>query len=355
MKNNNMTKEKETWLKAIRYERPDYIPMQFCINDSCWSVYDHAALFELMESHPFLFPNYKRPEEPYIPKYLNVARKEAPYTDDWGCLWETTMDGIVGTVTKHPLADWSQYEAYKIPDPSKCMGIGSVDWEKEEQRIRKIQEKGDLAFVGLRHGHTFLQICDIRGYEEVIFDMQDEEPLLLELLNQIVAFNSYIINKYLNMGVDIISIAEDLGMQQGPMLSPDNFRRYILPCYLRMIEPIRKKGTLIHMHSDGDIRSLAADLMEGGVDILNLQDMVNGISWIKENVKGKVCIDLDIDRQKITPFGTPEDIDRLILEEVRELGSPQGGLMMVYGLYPGVPLANVKAVMDAMEKYAFYY
>jgi hypothetical protein len=29
--------------------------------------------------------------------------------------------------------------------------------------------------------------------------------------------------------------------------------------------------------------------------------------------------------------------------------------MMIYGLYPGVPLANVKALMDAMDKYATYY
>jgi uroporphyrinogen-III decarboxylase len=28
---------------------------------------------------------------------------------------------------------------------------------------------------------------------------------------------------------------------------------------------------------------------------------------------------------------------------------------MIYGLYPGVPLENVKALMDAMETYSFYY
>ena len=32
-----------------------------------------------------------------------------------------------------------------------------------------------------------------------------------------------------------------------------------------------------------------------------------------------------------------------------------GGLCMIYGLYAGVPMENVKAVMDAMEKYAFYH
>jgi uroporphyrinogen decarboxylase len=66
-------------------------------------------------------------------------------------------------------------------------------------------------------------------------------------------------------------------------------------------------------------------------------------------------VDLDIDRQSITVNGTPEMIDSLILDEVRRIGRKEGGLMLIYGLYPGIPMANVKAVMDAMESYASYY
>jgi len=40
---------------------------------------------------------------------------------------------------------------------------------------------------------------------------------------------------------------------------------------------------------------------------------------------------------------------------VAKLGSKEGGLMMIYGLYPGVQLENAKAVMDAMDKYSTYY
>jgi len=109
------------------------------------------------------------------------------------------------------------------------------------------------------------------------------------------------------------------------------------------------------MHSDGDIRALAEDLTDGGVDVLNLQDLVNGIDWIKENYAGHTCIDLDIDRQKITVSGTPADVDALIREEVEKLSSPAGGLMLVYGWYAGTPLENVKALMDALEKYMFYW
>ncbi len=33
----------------------------------------------------------------------------------------------------------------------------------------------------------------------------------------------------------------------------------------------------------------------------------------------------------------------------------EGGLMLVYGLYPGTPLENARAVMDAMEHYSDYH
>ena len=144
-------------------------------------------------------------------------------------------------------------------------------------------------------------------------------------------------------------------MQIGPMIPPDMFRRYIKPSYKRLMKPAVDAGIPIHMHSDGDIRDLVDDIVDSGVEIINLQDLVNGIDWIADRFRGKVCVDLDIDRQRITPYGTPAQVDALIREEVEKIATPAGGLTMIYGLYPGVPLENVKALMDAMEKYSFYY
>ena len=144
-------------------------------------------------------------------------------------------------------------------------------------------------------------------------------------------------------------------MQRGPMLSPELFRTYVKPRYEHLMAPAHKAGCLIHMHSDGDVRCLVDDLVLSGVDVLNLQDLVNGIDWIAANLKGRVCVDLDIDRQQNTRFGSAEQIDTLIRREVEKLGSREGGLMMIYGLYPGVPIENVRAVMDAMEKYSSFH
>jgi uroporphyrinogen-III decarboxylase len=144
-------------------------------------------------------------------------------------------------------------------------------------------------------------------------------------------------------------------MQIGPMISPAHFRKYITPSYRRLMRPALESGCIVHMHSDGDIRLLVDDMVGSGVQVVNLQDLVNGIDWIAGRFAGKVCIDLDVDRQEITPKGRPEHIDALIREEVEKLGRREGGLMMIYGLYPGVPLRNVRALMDAMETYAAYY
>lgn len=348
---------RENLIKAVTFDHPEYIPMNFVINPSCWFTYPHELLFELMETHPLLFPDFKRPEEPFTPSLPLVARKEEPFLDDWHCLWKTSMEGITGTVVEHPLTSWDDFDAYKAkaPSPDVCTGIGPIDWEEERERIKQTKEAGFPVIAGLRHGHTFLQLCDIRGYEDLIFDMMDEEPQLDELIELISDFNLGIIKHYLELEPDLITYAEDLGMQVGPMLSPDNFKQYIIPAYKKIMQPAKEKGALIHMHSDGDVRLLVDDLVALGIDALNVQDLVNGIDWIQEHLKGKTCIDLDIDRQTITAHGTPEEIDRLILEEVQKLGSPEGGLMMVYGLYPGLAPENIKAVMDAMEKYAFYY
>ena len=45
----------------------------------------------------------------------------------------------------------------------------------------------------------------------------------------------------------------------------------------------------------------------------------------------------------------------LEVKEVSKIGGKRGGLMMTYGWYPGVPLENARAVMDAMETYALFY
>jgi len=133
------------------------------------------------------------------------------------------------------------------------------------------------------------------------------------------------------------------------------FEKWIAPAYRTLIEPLQRAGVQVHNHSDGYVMDIIDQLLDVGMTICNIQDLVNGVDDIRDELKGRVCIDLDIDRQSVVPYGTPQEIDELIEYEVRTLGSERGGLMLTCGIYPPTPPENVEAVIAAMDKYERYW
>lgn len=345
------TDSRTAWLKAARFDHPDGIPVRFHLNAACWAHFPQAELARLMTAHPRLFPD-GAPGLPHRPVLAANTLADHPCTDRWGCRWITSLDGLVGTVSGHPLAGFDGIDSWSPPEARTGDSFALRDWALLPAGVASRRAAGQPAILGLEHGHTFLRLCDLVGYEAAIIAMAEDDPRLGRLLAGIEEFNAGLVAHAIAARPDAVAFPEDLGMQVGPMLSPAHFRRYILPSYRRLMAPVRAAGLPVHMHSDGDIRRLAADLLAGGVEVLNLQDLVNGLDWIASELKGRVCLDLDLDRQRITPFGTAAEIRAHVQAVVATLGDPAGGLMLTYGLYPGVPLANVEALMDALEPLA---
>ena len=96
------------------------------------------------------------------------------------------------------------------------------------------------------------------------------------------------------------------------------------------------------------------DLIDAGVNVVNPQIRANGLDNLVSVSKGKVCVDLDLDRQ-LFPFCTPNDIDNHVREAVMKLGAPEGGLWLTAECGPDVPLENIEALCAAMEKYRTYW
>ena len=347
--------EKENILRCYRFQGPESIPCKVSV-DYQMQKKDPEGVYEVLRKHPRIFPHIQQtvPQAPDRERLAPFRKAGVRYTDSWGCDWETSMDGITGGVVKHALESWDDFDGYTPPDPEHQDGWQALDWEERRRGAEEAREKGRLVSYGLRHGHTFLTLTYIRGYQNLIFDMADEREELRRLIDMVTAFNKGLIDRCLALRPDMVTYPEDLGMQKGAMISPDMFRRYIVPAYRTLMEPAKAAGALIHMHSDGDIMDLLDDILSCGVDVLNPQDLVNGIDNLADRLKGRAAIHLDIDRQEITVRGTPRDIEEHIREAVEKLSSPGGGLSLRYGCYDPTPLENLDAVMTAMEKYMDY-
>ena len=79
--------ECENFLRAVRFDKPEYIPMRLNINSACWHHYPQDGLKALMASHPFLFPDFENSTERVQPEYLPWQLAGEPYIDPWGCIW----------------------------------------------------------------------------------------------------------------------------------------------------------------------------------------------------------------------------------------------------------------------------
>jgi len=271
--------------------------------------------------------------------------------------WLFEYDGIEGQAVEHPLADWANFDGYQAPDPMRHSDreFDAYDWPKFRERIAEQRAAGKKTLGALVHGYFLMRLWYLRGFENLMIDIATDEPLLAELCEMLTRRNEAIVRQFIEAGVDVVHFGEDIGTQTASILSPAHFRKWIVPAYKRLMGPVKDAGLIVDTHSDGYILELVDMLLECGCDVLNPQDLCNGIDNIARTMKGRCCIKLDIDRQKIMPFGTRRDVRALIEEEVRKLGASEGGLQFICGIVPPTPAENVDALCEALEEFRTYW
>lgn len=268
-------------------------------------------------------------------------------TDIWGCHWIYPLESLDGICDGHPVATWSDLARYAPPDPDTF-----TDWTKAAANVRAAHDQGSVAWGGTDHGFIFLRSTYIRGFDNFMLDIAEDRPELYELVGRVEAFWMAVTRRWIEAGVDAVAFGDDLGLQHALPISPAAWRRVIKPAYQRIFQYCRARGVHVQLHSDGYVLDIIPDLLECGLSVLNVQDLVNGLDNLRRLAWGKVYLDLDVDRQNITVFGTPDEVEAHVHECIRTLGSAQGGLSLVWGVYPGTPLATLEAAVHAMGRYA---
>ncbi len=346
---------RENYLRNARFEGPEWMPAVVAISGASWNQC-REELEEVCARHPILFPGFEKGKRSYRETDEGlIYTPGAHFTDNWGCVWEMAVDGLEGIVSGHPLADWDALDTWRPPDPLTQADRAPMDWATTLENARKAREAGYLTSGGLPHGYLFMRLYYLRGFENLMADLATGEPRLQTLIDLLVEQNRVIVEQWLSVPVDVMEFAEDLGTQNASCIGPKHFARWLTPAYSKLMQPAHRSSALVALHSDGYIMDIMDELLVAGVDIINPQDLCNGIDDLAREVKGRACIRLDIDRQKIVPFGTRGEIRGLIEEEVRKLGSPQGGLEMIAGIYPPTPAENVDALCGAMEEFRTYW
>ena len=312
------------------------VPCGVSINYTIWERYEQR-LERLQQECPHVGISGKAGKN-------SPRAVEHKHRDAWGCLWHYPGMYLDGQVIEHPLDSWGKLDTWQPPSAAKR--VQAIIEEAEKASEHKQPRHADL-----EHGFLFLRLTYLRGFENFMIDVAEENSKLYELRDIVADYWYEVTKAHLDCGAKHVSGGDDLGMQDRLPISPDSWRKLIKPAYRRIFGLARERGATVHLHTDGYIVDIIPDLIETGVTDLNPQDLVNGLDNLARLAKGKLHISLDIDRQRITVFGTLEEIDAHIENCIRTLGSPQGGLSLGWGVYPGTPIGNIEAAARAMEKY----
>ncbi len=343
---NSTLSERENFLRAVGFGRPQWIPICFDMFPAVKLRYGDA-LKALFRAHPLIFE--EREIETFEDWRSDPLLRAGTYTDCWGCGWHNACEGNLGYVVEHPLADWGALVNFRPPDP-----LAAEDWQQNRATAEARRRNGELVHGGtpIETGGFFDRLQFLRGLDNLLADFTLDPPQLRALIDMVLDYNMTCIDKWMEIGVDIMHFHGDLATQRGLMMSPEMFRRYVKPAYREMFQACRKHGAHVHYSCDGNLLGIVDDLIECGVSYHDPQVRANGIDAIAETYTGRLCAMVDIDEQML-PFCTPRDIDEQVREIISRVGSPEGGLILFACPSEDVPLENIEAICTAWENYRF--
>jgi len=239
-------------------------------------------------------------------------------------------------------------EAYPWPDVQYC------DFSEIYAQIDKHSDK--MVFTGM-WSCFFHIVADFFGMENYFIKMYENPKLVEAVTEKVVDYYVAANDKFfsgLGDRADVMFFGNDLGTQLDLFVSPDNFRKFILPSVKRIISVGKKYNKKIMMHSCGSIYRIIPDLIEAGVDILHpIQAQAEGMSAFDlQKYKKDLAFVGGIDAQSFLVNANPQQIEEEV-ERVRSILGP--GIVISPSheeILPNVPPANMLAMSRMAHRYS---
>ena len=155
--------------------------------------------------------------------------------------------------------------------------------------------------------------------------------------------------------IDIVLFGDDLGGQNGPLISVDMYRRFYKPFHKKMWQRAKALANVkVMLHSCGSIEPFLEDLIDAGVDTVNpVQIGCQGMDSrvLKERYGDRLTFwGGGCEANQVLTSGSPQQVKQHVREQVATL-SPDGGFVFqqVHNIQANVPPENILAMFEAVN------
>lgn len=323
--------------------------------------YDYLLQNDAIAQHPVWFQPVLQPDGGHLVFQGDqaIASKPAaaisydqivfPFIDGYPDVYGTNLDVAMGKIHWSALAH-SPWDHASQPN----------FWESLRSKALQLRGTSDRAIVLSAGCNLFEWGTFLRRLDHFLMDLVSNPTEVDRFLDALMERHLASLDKicqFVGDVVDVIRLGDDLGMNTGPLMSPETYRRFFKPRHTLLCDTIKKNSKMhTFLHSCGSISKLIPDLIEAGFEIINpVQTNARDMDpqWLKNSFGKDVTFwGGGADTRSILNFATPEQVRDHVRDNI-EILAPGGGFVFntIHNILPDVPPENIVAMFEAIDEY----
>ena len=353
---------KERVMTAFSRNEPDRVPINYSANPGIdRRLKEHFGLAPddaegLMQR---LGVDFRRVSAAYRgPKLHRDIPEKGIKADIWGIhrRWMEHDTGGYWDYCDFPLKEAAEEEAAEWPMPNP----DDYDYSMVRQGCGK---QGQYAVFtgGQGIGDIINKNGMLRGTEQSLIDLITDNPAGRILSERRTDIDVEVLTRTIEAadgGIDFLYMGEDLGSQEGPLISRDLYLKNIRPFHRKIIDMAKSFDLPVMMHSCGSSSWAFSDFIELGVDVVDtLQPEAKDMSpaYLKSEFGDRLAFHGCISTAGPVATGSPEDV-REYCRNTLDIMMPGGGYCFAptHQLQDNSPAENVVAMYETAREYGVY-
>ena len=244
-----------------------------------------------------------------------------------------------------------------IPTPGGHIPLTDDGCRRLADGARKLRESTERAILGIFGGNLFEVPQFLYRMDNYLTHMGLLPAACERLSATLCDFYMPRLERWLaavGPYIDVIMFGDDLGGQNGPLMSPQMYRQYYKPWHAKLWRRAKQLAphVNIHLHSCGGIEPLLGDLIEAGLESSNpVQITCRGMDprHLKSTYGDRFTFwGGGCDTRHVLPHAAPDEV-REHVRELVSIWSPGGGFVFqqVHNILADVPPENIIAMFEA--------
>ena len=277
--------------------------------------------------------------------------------DLWGTtiVWPKDVIAAMPHVTNEikvikDITNWRSFT--KVPDLVANCSDQQL-WIPYLERMKQIDRENNLVMAFAPTG-LFERLHFLMGFEDTFVNLMTEPEAMADLC---AAIGEYRYNGMKLMAdiakPDVILSHDDWGSKTNLFMSPDIWREFIKPNYVKAYGYLKEKGVIIMHHADSFMEPIVEDMVELGIDIWQGVLPQNDIKKLQKQLNGRMTLMGGLDAAIVDREDSTEEEIRSHVRKACEDFAPVGHFIpcITYGALGTIFPQGDKFIDDEIDRY----